>query len=122
MKPLFTAGKGKKRTFGNSTWNEEGKEFFCETMDTWKCAFDKNDVQCKCLRRHWDKWVLTAGKNFYLDLTGLQNKTVYDLLRVREEDEVVPTRKKKSAEVDDGEDCKYESDPDDEAVDIGGWG
>ena len=74
------------------------------------------------LRRHWDKWVLTAGKNFYLDLTGLQNKTVYDLLRVREEDEVVPTRKKKSAEVDDGEDCEYESDPDDEAVDIGGWG
>ena len=42
LKPLFTAGKGKKRTFGNSTWNEEGKEFFCETMDTWKCAFDKS--------------------------------------------------------------------------------
>ena len=24
LKPLFTAGKGKKRTFGNSTWNDEG--------------------------------------------------------------------------------------------------
>ena len=121
LKPLFTAGKGKKRTFGNSTWNDEGKEFFHETMETWKCAFDRNDVQYRCLRRHWDKWIETTGKDMLLDLTGLQNKTMYDLLRVREEDEVVPTRKKKSAEVDDSEDCEYESDPDDEAVDIGGW-
>ena len=122
LKPLFTAGKGKKCTFGNSTWNDEGKEFFRETMETWKCAFDKNDVQYRCLRRHWDRWIETAGMNMHLDLAGLQNKTMYDLLRVREEGEVVPSRKKKrSAEVDDSEEFEYESDPDDEAVDIGGW-
>ena len=33
LKPLVTAGKGKKRTFGNSTWNDEGKEFFQETLE-----------------------------------------------------------------------------------------
>ena len=68
LKPLFMAGKGKKRTFGNSTWNDEGKEFFHETKETWKCAFDRNDVQYRCLRRHWDRWIKTTGKDMLLDL------------------------------------------------------
>ena len=121
LKPLFTAGKGKKRTFGNSTWNDEGKEFFKETLEAWKPAFDKNDVQYRCLRRHWDRWVETEGRNMLLDLTGLQSRTMYDLFRIREEGENVPSRNKKRDEVDGCEDFEYESDDDDAAVDMGGW-
>ena len=121
LKPLFTAGKGKKHTFGNSTWNDEGKEFFKETLEAWKPAFNKNDVQYRCLCRHWDKWVETAGRDMLLDLTGLQSRTMYDLFRIREEGENVPSSKKKSDEVDNSEDFEYESDDDHAAVDMGGW-
>jgi hypothetical protein len=121
LKPLFTAGKGKKRTFGNSTWNDEGKEFFKETLEAWKPAFDKNDVQYRCLRRHWDRWVETEGRNMLLDLTGLQSRTMYDLFRIREEGGNEPSRNKKRDEVDGCEDFEYESEDDDAAVDMGGW-
>ena len=45
-----------------------------------------------------------------LDLTGLRSKTMYNVLRVREEGEIVRSRKKKSAEVDSSEEFEYESD------------
>jgi hypothetical protein len=121
LKPLFTAGKGKKRTFGNSTWNDEGKEFFKETLEAWKPAFNKNDVQYRCLRRHWDRWVETAGRDMLLDLTGLQSRTMYDLFRIREEGENVPSSNKKRVEVDGDEDFEYESEEEDGAVDMGSW-
>lgn len=55
VKPLYTLGEGKKRTFGNSTWNDEGKEFFSVVLNNWKSAFDKNDPQYKILCRHWNR-------------------------------------------------------------------
>ena len=46
-------------------------------------------MQYRCLRRHWNKWIKTAGKNMDLDLTGLRSMTMYNVLRVREEGEIV---------------------------------
>ena len=90
-------------------------------MEAWKPAFNKNNVQYRCLRRHWDKWVETAGRDMLLDLTGLQSRTMYDLFRIREEGENVPSSKKKSDEVDNSEDFEYESEEEDGAVDMGSW-
>ena len=48
-------------------------------------------VHYKILCRHWDWWIKTEeGKNMYMDLTRFQSKRMYDLLRVREEGEIVP--------------------------------
>ena len=37
-KPLFTSGKGNKRTFGVTTWNSEGTKYFEEAMTNWMGA------------------------------------------------------------------------------------
>jgi hypothetical protein len=121
LQPMFTSGEGKKRTFGITTWNDQGKEFFATTLENWKFAFDSNDVQYKILRRHWDRWLKTEGREMNIELDGMYTKNIYDILRPREAGEVVCARKKKRSEPDDAKDYEYTSDAEDNAVDIGGW-
>ena len=68
LRPLFTSGEGKKRTFGISTWNDQGKEFFATALENWKFAFNRNDAHYKILHRHWDRWLETAGRNMSIEL------------------------------------------------------
>jgi hypothetical protein len=122
VQALFTAGEGKKRTFGITTWNDEGKEFFESALENWKPAFTSKDIQNKILRRHWDKWLETEGRDMSIELDGIKGKTIYDVLRPREAGEVVRTKNKKRSEPeDDDEDYEYTSDAEEHAVDIGGW-
>ena len=121
LRPLFTSGEGKKRTFGISTWNDQGKEFFATALENWKFAFNRNDVHYKILHRHWDRWLETAGRKMSIELDGIETKNIYDILRPREAGEVVRARKKNRSEPDDAEDYEYTSDAEDNAVDIGGW-
>ena len=122
LRALFTVGEGKKRTFGITTWNDKGKEFFKTALENWKPAFDSKDIQNKVLRRHWDRWLETEGRDMTIELDGIYTKSMYDILRPREAGEVVRTKNKKRSEhEEDDEDYEYTSDAEEHAVDIGGW-
>ena len=122
LRALFTAGEGKKRTFGITTWNDKGKEFFETALENWKPAFDSKDIQNKILRRHWDRWLETEGRDMTIELDGIYTKSMYDVLRPREAGEVVRSKNKKRSEPEeDDEDYEYTSDAEENAVDIGGW-
>lgn len=121
LRPLFTAGQGTKRTFGITTWNDKGKEYFKTALENWKPAFKPNHIEYKVLRRHWDRWLETEGRDMNIELDGIYTKNIYDILRPREEGEVVRTRPKKRSEPEDDEEYEYTSDAEVHAVDVGGW-
>ena len=55
LKPLFTVGQKKKRTFGTTTWNKLGTDYYSKTHENWKEAFTKTDPQYLMLRNYWSK-------------------------------------------------------------------
>ena len=123
VKPLFTSGKGKKRTFGVTTWNKAGMDYFDEAKQMWMGAYNKNDPQYKILRNYWDKWIKTEGKEVWvMNRDGLGKKSIYSILRMREKGELQEvTAAEHRDEDDDEEQFAYDSDPYDEAIDIGNW-
>lgn len=56
VKPLFTLGKGQKKTFGKSTWSMEGKKYYDKVLTTWKEAY-ANKAQMTALVNGWERWV-----------------------------------------------------------------
>lgn len=122
VKPLFTSGQGKKRTFGVTTWNKAGMDYFDEAKQMWMGAYDKKDPQYKILRNYWDKWIKTKGKEVWvMNRDGLGKKSIYSILRTREEGEMQEVTAAEHRDEDDEEEFTYDSDPYDEAIDIGNW-
>ncbi len=54
-KPLFTAGEGTKRVFGQSTWNKEGLQYFYTAETNWKEVY-KSKEQMSVLVNGWERW------------------------------------------------------------------
>jgi len=123
-KPYFTSGKGTKRTFGVTTWNEKGIKYFEEWVRNWMRAYKNTDPHYKILRDYWDKWIETKGKDIMVkSRDGLKMRTIHSILRVREEGEGQgkAAQHKNDEEEKEEEDVTYDSDPYDETIDIGNW-
>ena len=54
-RPLFTAGEGKKRSFGGTTWSKEGLKYYHTVEKTWQEAY-KNKEQMSALVNGWERW------------------------------------------------------------------
>jgi hypothetical protein len=89
-KPRFTSGQGAKRTFGMTTWNSNG--YFEEAKGNLMGAYTKTNPQYMILDEYWDNWVKTKGTKEIRVMSkdgSLKSKSIYSILRVREEGEVV---------------------------------
>ena len=56
-KSKFTVGRGGKRKFGVSLWNQEGKDLELSLLRVWRDAFRKKDVR-DWISQAWEKWVV----------------------------------------------------------------
>ena len=55
--PMFSDGRGLKRTFCGVMWNDEGMQYLAETTQTW--GNDRSDIQeWTLLYEAWDNYVL----------------------------------------------------------------
>ena len=113
-KPLFTAGEGKKRVFGECMWNEDGKNAYTYALCNWQKAYDPNEPQYKMLRDEWEQWVSTKAQTMVLGTWT--KKTITSVLATRTEEEVSNAKGTNSDEdeeedgvgVDDG--IEYDTD------------
>ena len=97
-------------------------DYFDEAKQKWMGAYNKNDPQYKILRNYWDKWIKTEGKEVWvMNRDGLGKKSIYSILRMREEGELQEAMAAEHRDDDDEEEFTYDSDPYDEAIDIGNW-
>jgi hypothetical protein len=102
VKPVFTTGEGKKRTFGDTTWNKTGLAYFKRGQEAWKMAFQGQMQACN-FRERFDDWVGMTGKTIRLN-----NKTRMSLYSVlganREEDMTAAVARQRSNEDEEDED------------------
>ena len=118
VKSLYTSGKGIKREYGVTTWKKSGMQYYREVMEFWKTAFHKNHRDYKTIRKHWDKWIesMDGGRKFMLGEEHT-NKTAYKVLATRSEEFVEDD----DDDVDDSEEFKYESDPEENTYILSNW-
>jgi hypothetical protein len=114
-KPLFTAGEGKKRVFGECMWNEDGKNAYVYALRNWQKAYDPKEPQYKMLRDEWEQWVSTKAQSMVLGTWT--KKTITSVLATRTEEEEVSSVKGTNSDeeedgvgVDDG--IEYDTDSD----------
>ena len=120
----FTSGEGKKRTLGQSMWSDEGLAYYEKALVNWKPCFRKNSPEYKCLRESWNTWVEEKGKALIISGDTMSKKSIYDILHTRKKGE--DTRKYAAARKKGNDDVpkkkySYETDSDDEVIDLGGW-
>ena len=120
----FTSGEGKKRTLGQSMWSDEGLAYYEKALVNWKPCFRKNSPEYKCLREYWNTWVEEKGKALIISGDTMSKKSIYDILHTRKKGE--DTRKYAAARKKGNDDVpkkkySYETDSDNEVIDIGGW-
>ena len=84
VRSLFTSGEGKKRTFGDTTWNKEGLAYFQHGVDVWKLAFQGQMQACE-FEAKFEAWMNTTGKA--IRLNSKTRMSLYSVLgTTREED------------------------------------
>jgi hypothetical protein len=101
-KPLFTAGEGKKRVFGECMWNEDGKNAYVYALRNWQKAYDPKEPQYKMLRDEWEQWVSTKAQSMVLGTWT--KKTITSVLATRTEEEEVSNVKGTNSDEDEEED------------------
>lgn len=120
LKPIFTAGEGKKRVFGETTWSKTGKQYYEYGKANWRACFNPKHQDYKILRSSWDKWISTKAKSMVLG--SWTRKSIHSVLATREatnESECKGKRKSHDVEninnedSDDEEEIEYGSDKDD---------
>jgi len=126
MKPIFTAGLNTKRTFGITTWNKDGIEYYNNALKNWERAFIKTNPQYIILQTYWDKWINDKDKGKKLmvgNYVGMK-KSVHSILATREVGEKDKRRGRSAREnedLDEDDEFDYESDPEDGRIDFGNW-
>ncbi len=55
VRPLFTSGTGKKRSFGVSLWNKAGLEYYYTAEENWKVVYNSKEMFSK-LCNNWEWW------------------------------------------------------------------
>ena len=116
-KPLFSAGEGKKRVYGITTWNKTGMAYYTCAKTEWQPAFTKNNPQYNILRQYWDKWIEDDGKKIMVGM-GWAKKSAHFVLGSRCEAKAYDMEEDENG---DNEVCEYESDPEDNTIDLGNW-
>ena len=86
VKPLFTAGQGKKRVYGETVWSQAGQDYYDKALKNWRHAYDTKNAHYGVLRTAWEAWVKDKGNTVML--SNSTRKTVKSVLRTREESEV----------------------------------
>ena len=86
VKPLFTAGQGKKRVYGETVWSQAGQDYYDEALKNWHHAYDMKNAHYGVLCTAWEAWVNNKGNTVML--SNSTRKTVKSVLRTREESEV----------------------------------
>ncbi len=66
VRPLFTSGKGRKRTFGDTTWNKTGLAHYKHGVDTKKIAF-QGQMQAGKFHAKFEAWMNTTEKTICLN-------------------------------------------------------
>lgn len=84
VRPLFTSGEGKKRTFGETVWSKKGLAYFKSGETAWKSVFNDKVITRRFYEK-WEKWINTNGKK--IALGSGSKKSLYSVLRTREEGE-----------------------------------
>jgi hypothetical protein len=120
----FTSGEGKKRMLGQSMWSDEGLAYYERALVNWKPCFRKNSPEYKYLREYWHNWIEGKGKDLIINGDTMSKKSIYDVLHTRKKGE--DTRKYAAARKKGNDDVpkkkySYETDSDDEVIDLGGW-
>ncbi len=54
-RPLFTSGKGTKRSYGITLWNKEGFEYYHYTEKNWRDVYNSKELFSK-LNNGWERW------------------------------------------------------------------
>ena len=123
-KALFTAGQKKKRTFGTTTWNKLGIEYYAKAHENRKNAFTKNDPQYVILRTYWNKWIADKGKKIMVGSTIGVKKSIHSILGTRDVRDInmIQGSTKSDDEVtEDDNEFEYESDPDYDTIHFSNW-
>lgn len=120
-KPVFTAGEGKKRVFGETTWSKSGKKYYEFGKSNWRDCFNPKHTDYKDLRNAWDKWINTKARSMVLG--SWTRKSIHSVLATREmenegeEERGQGGRKRKSMDDDsddnDEDEVEYGSDHED---------
>ena len=55
MRPLFSAGEGRKRESGISVWNKEGLDFYYTVEKNWREVYN-DKAQFSVLINGWETW------------------------------------------------------------------
>ncbi len=88
VKPLFTAGQGKKWVYGDTVWSQAGQDYYYKALMNCPHAYDMNNAHYRVLCHAWDeKWFKNKGNTVML--SNSTRKTVKSVLRTREEESEV---------------------------------
>jgi hypothetical protein len=124
LKPLFTAGQKKKRTFGTTTWNKMGIDCYAKAHKNWKEAFTKTDPQYLILRNYWNIWIADKEHKFMVGTTVGVKKTMHSILGTRDARVLNKNQghTKKDDEIsEEDDDFGYDSDPEYDAIHFSNW-
>ena len=83
IKPLFTAGEGKKRIFGETTWSKTGTKYYDKAKENWRDCFNPKHPYYKILKSSWEKWMSTKAKQMVLG--SWTRKSIHSVLATRED-------------------------------------
>jgi hypothetical protein len=83
IKPLFTAGEGKKRVFGETTWSKTGTKYYDKAKENWRDCFNPKHPYYKILKSSWEKWMSTKAKKMVLG--SWTRKSIHSVLATRED-------------------------------------
>ena len=54
-KTLFSSGEGQKRSFGKTTWSQEGLKYYHKVERAWQEAYSNREQMC-ALINGWERW------------------------------------------------------------------
>lgn len=66
LRPLFTSGEKKKREYGQTTWSDEGIDYYENGLKKWKVVFGQSEIMGYNFVTKWDEWVERKGKGMVL--------------------------------------------------------
>lgn len=66
LRPLFTSGEKKKREYGQTTWSDEGIDYYEKGLKNWKVVFGQSEIMGYNFVTKWDEWVERKGKGMVL--------------------------------------------------------